>query len=167
MRPPSRRRASGATPAARMGGRACRRAPRVRPVRRSPQWSGQPAPSRSGRTRAARAPRAARSARERRRSAARAPAPPRPLPPRAGALGEPQGLLGGVDGEHVVADLHVQPGGLLVEAHQRKGGGTVLDQVDALLMVLDRLRALSLVCERGADLAVQLGYVLEIVSLAV
>ena len=40
-------------------------------------------------------------------------------------------------------------------------GSPVLDQVDALLVVLDRLLALALVRQPGADLAVQLGDVLE------
>ena len=82
-------------------------------------------------------------------------------------LGEPQRLLGGVDGEHVVADLHVQPGCLLVQPHERQRRRQVLDQVDALLMVLDGLLALALVRQRGADLAVQLGDVLELVLLLV
>ncbi len=85
----------------------------------------------------------------------------------AEALGEPQRLLGGVDREHVVARLHVQPGRLLVQAHERERRLAVLDQVDAPLVVLDRLLALALVREPGADLAVQLGDVLEVLAAAV
>ena len=54
-------------------------------------------------------------------------------------LGQPQRLLGGVDREHVVARVHVQRGGLLVQAHELEAGRAVLQQVDALLVVLDRL----------------------------
>ena len=82
-------------------------------------------------------------------------------------LGEPQRLLGGVDREHVVAGLHVQPRRLLVEAHERQRRLAVLDQVDAALVVLDRLLALALVRQRGADLAVQLGHALEVLAAAV
>ena len=73
----------------------------------------------------------------------------------AESLGEPQRLLGGVDREHVVAGVHVERGGLLVEAHQLEAGRAVLEQVDALLVVLDRALAVALVPEPGADLAVQ------------
>ena len=65
----------------------------------------------------------------------------------AEALGEPQRLLGGVDGEHVVAGVHVQRGGLLVEAHELEAGRAVLEQVDPLLVVLDRALAVALVPE--------------------
>ena len=85
----------------------------------------------------------------------------------AEALGEPQRLLRGVDREHVVARLHVQPGGLLIQAHERERRLAVLDQVDASLVVLDRLLALALVRQPGADLAVQLGDVLEVLAAAV
>ena len=85
----------------------------------------------------------------------------------AEALGEPQRLLRGVDRQHVVARLHVQPGRLLIQAHERERRLAVLDQVDASLVVLDRLLALSLVREPGADLAVKLGDVLEILATAV
>ena len=81
-------------------------------------------------------------------------------------LREPQRLLGRVDRQHVVADLHVQPGGVLVEPHQRQRRLAVLDQVDALLVVLDRALALALVRERRADLAMELGDVNGVVLAA-
>ena len=55
----------------------------------------------------------------------------------AESLREAQRLLGGVDGEHVVAGMHVQRGGLLVEPHQLEARRAVLEQIDALLVVLD------------------------------
>ena len=70
-------------------------------------------------------------------------------------LGQPQRLLGGVDGEHVVAGVHVEGGRLLVEADQLDARRAVLEQVDALLVVVDRGLALALVPVGGADLAVQ------------
>ena len=60
-------------------------------------------------------------------------------------LGEPQRLLGRVDGEHVVAGVQVEPGGLLVEADELDARWPVLQEVDALLVVLDRRLALALV----------------------
>ena len=53
-------------------------------------------------------------------------------------LGQPQRLLGGVDREHVVSGVHVERRRLLVEAHQLDAGRAVLEQVDALLVVVDR-----------------------------
>ena len=73
----------------------------------------------------------------------------------AESLRESQRLLGGVDGEHVVAGVHVQRGGLLVQPHQLEARGAVLEQVDPLLVVLDRALAVALVPEPGADLAMQ------------
>ena len=73
----------------------------------------------------------------------------------AEALGEAQRLLGGVDREHVVAGVHVERGGLLVEADELDARRPVLEQVDAALVVLDRALAVALVPEAGADLAVQ------------
>ena len=70
-------------------------------------------------------------------------------------LGQAQGLLGRVDGEHVVARLQVEPGGLLVEAHELQARRAVLEQVDAALVVLDRRLALALHRQRRAQLAVQ------------
>src|SRR4029453_6221739 len=66
-------------------------------------------------------------------------------------------LLRGIDGEHVVAGVHVQGGSLLVEAHELDAGRAVLEQVDAALVVVDRGAPLALVPERRADLAVQVG----------
>ena len=63
--------------------------------------------------------------------------------------------------------MQVQPGGLLVEAHQLEPRRAVLQQVDALLVVLDRRLALALVREPGADLAVQVGHALEVLLSAV
>ena len=60
-------------------------------------------------------------------------------------LGQPQRLLRRVDGEHVVPGVEVEPGGLLVEAHQLDPRRAVLQQVDAALVVLDRRPALALV----------------------
>ena len=77
-------------------------------------------------------------------------------------LRQPQRLLGGVDREHVVARVHVEPGGLLVQAHELQARRPVLQQVDALLVVLDRRLALALVPQRRADLAVQVGHPLEV-----
>ena len=54
------------------------------------------------------------------------------------ALGQAQRLLGGVDREHVVAGVHVERGGLLVEANQLDAGRPVLEQVDPALVVVDR-----------------------------
>ena len=82
-------------------------------------------------------------------------------------LGQAQRLLGRVDGEHVVAGVEVQPGRLLVEAHQLEPRRAVLQQVDALLVVLDGRLALALVRERGADLAVQVRHPLEVLLDAV
>ena len=82
-------------------------------------------------------------------------------------LRQPQRLLGGVDGEHVVAGVEVQPGGLLVEPDQLDARRTVLQQVDALLVVLDRRLALALVRQRRADLAVQVGHALQVLLAAV
>ena len=83
------------------------------------------------------------------------------------ALRHPQRLLRGVDREHVVADLHVEPGRLLVQPHERQRGRPILDQIDPLLVVLDRLGALALVRQRCSDLAMQLGHVLEVLLTAV
>ncbi len=85
----------------------------------------------------------------------------------AQALGQAQRLLGRVDGEHVVARLHVEPGRLLVEAHQLEAGRAVLEQVDALLVVLDGGAAVALVPVARADLAVQIGEALEVLLQAV
>ena len=85
----------------------------------------------------------------------------------AEALGEAQRLLGGVDREHVVAGLHVEPRRLLVQPHELERRRPVLEQVDALLVVLDRLLALALVPQAGADLAVQVGDALEVLAAAV
>src|SRR6185436_10323084 len=54
------------------------------------------------------------------------------------AFGESQRLLGGVDREHVVAGVHVERRGLLIEADQLDARLAVLEQVDAALVVLDR-----------------------------
>ena len=62
---------------------------------------------------------------------------------------------GGVDREHVVAGVHVERGGLLVQAHELEAGRPVLQQVDPALVVADRALAVALVPEPGADLAVQ------------
>ena len=61
--------------------------------------------------------------------------------------------------------MHVQGGRLLVQPHEGERRLQVLDQVDPLLVMLDRLLALALVRERGADLAVQLGDVLHLFAL--
>ena len=82
-------------------------------------------------------------------------------------LGQAQRLLRRVDGEHVVAGVEVEPGGLLVEPHELEPRRAVLEQVDALLVVLDGRLALALVRERGADLAVQVGHALEVLLAAV
>ena len=79
----------------------------------------------------------------------------------AEALGQPQRLLGGVDREHVVAGVHVERGGLLVEANELEARRPVLEQVDPALVVLDRALAVALVPERGADLAVQVAHPLR------
>ena len=47
-------------------------------------------------------------------------------------LGQAQRLLGRVDREHVVAGVHVERGGLLVEADELEARRAVLEQVDAL-----------------------------------
>jgi hypothetical protein len=73
----------------------------------------------------------------------------------------------GVDGEHVVAGVEVQPRGLLVEPHELDPRRAVLQQVDALLVVLDRRLALALVRQRRADLAVEVGHPLEVLLPAV
>ena len=85
----------------------------------------------------------------------------------AEALGQPQRLLGRVDGEHVVARVEVEPGRLLVEAHQLEPRRPVLQQVDALLVVLDGRLALALVREPGTDLAMQVSHPLEVLLAAV
>ena len=82
-------------------------------------------------------------------------------------LGQPQRLLRGVDREHVVPGVEVEPGRLLVEAHQLDPRRTVLEQVDAALVVLDGRPALALVRERGAGLAVEVRHPLEVLLAAV
>ena len=82
-------------------------------------------------------------------------------------LRQTQRLLRRVDRKHVVARLHVQPRGLLVQPHERERRLAVLDQVDAALVVLDRLPALALVGQRRPDLAVQLRHPLGVLALAV
>ena len=82
-------------------------------------------------------------------------------------LGQPQRLLGCVDREHVVAGVHVEGGGLLVEADELEAGRTVLQQVDPALVVLDRALAVSLVPERRADLSMQVANTLEVLLAAV
>src|SRR3954447_7987817 len=58
--------------------------------------------------------------------------------------------------------MHVERRRLLVEAHELQARRAVLQQVDALLVVLDRLARLALVPERRADLAVQVADALEL-----
>ncbi len=82
-------------------------------------------------------------------------------------LGEPQRLLRRVDREHVVARVHVERGRLLVEVHELQAGRAVLQEVDALLVALDRLLALAAVPQARADLAVQVGDAREVLLLAV
>ena len=82
-------------------------------------------------------------------------------------LGQAQRLLRGVDGEHVVARVHVERRRLLVEADELEARRAVLQQVDALLVVVDRLLALALVPQRGADLAVQVADPREVLLRAV
>src|SRR5262249_11676072 len=76
-----------------------------------------------------------------------------------GGLAEPLGqakrLLRGVDREHVVARVHVERGGLLIEADEFEARRPVLQQIDALLVVLDRALTVPLVPEARADLAMQ------------
>ena len=85
----------------------------------------------------------------------------------AEALGEPQRLLRGVDREHVVAGVHVERGGLLVQPHELEAGRAVLEQVDAALVVLDRGLAVALLPEPGADLAMQVADPGEVLLAAV
>ena len=82
-------------------------------------------------------------------------------------LGQAQRLLGRVDREHVVAGVHVQPGGLLVEADELEARRPVLQQVRALLVVVERLLALALVPQAGADLAVQVAHPPQVLLRAV
>ena len=83
------------------------------------------------------------------------------------ALGQAQRLLGRVDREHVVAGVHVERGGLLVEADELDARRAVLEQVDPALVILDRAVAIALVPEAGADLAVQVADAGEILLAAV
>ena len=85
----------------------------------------------------------------------------------AEALREPQRLLGRVDGEHVVARVHVEPRRLLVEAHELEAGRAVLQQVRALLVVVERLLAVALVPQRSADLAVEVAHPPQVLLRAV
>src|SRR5205085_2141473 len=80
----------------------------------------------------------------------------------AEALGQPQRLLRRIDGKHVVTRVHVERCGFLVQADQLEARRTVLEQVDALLVVLDRLARLALVPERCTDLAMQVADPLEL-----
>ena len=83
------------------------------------------------------------------------------------ALGEPQGLLRGVDREHVVPGVHVEGGRFLVEPDELDARRAVLEQVDPALVVVDRRAPLPLVPERGADLPMQIGDAGEVLLLAV
>ena len=82
-------------------------------------------------------------------------------------LGQAERLLRGVDREHVVARVHVEPGGFLVQAHELEARRPVLQQVGALLVVVERLLALALVPERRADLAVQVAHPAQVLLRAV
>ena len=82
-------------------------------------------------------------------------------------LREAQRLLRCVDREHVVARVHVERGRLLVEVDQLQARRAVLQQVDALLVALDRELALAPVPQARADLAVQVRDAREVLLLAV
>ena len=83
------------------------------------------------------------------------------------ALGQAKRLLRGVDREHVVAGVHVERGGLLVEADELEARRPVLQQVDAALVVADRAFAVALVPEPRADLAVEVADPRQILLAAV
>ncbi|CAA9583896.1 MAG: hypothetical protein AVDCRST_MAG88-3679 [uncultured Thermomicrobiales bacterium] len=85
----------------------------------------------------------------------------------AQALGQPQRLLRGVDGEHVVAHLQVEPGRLLVQAHELQARVAVLEQVDPALVVLDRRLSLALDGQGRSELAVEVGHPLQVLRAAV